>query len=188
MSVKQLITADELWTMPEVPGKRFELIKGELVEVPGTNILHSLIVVLVARLLAAFVDEHNLGLVTVDGSSYVIRTNPDTVRIPDVAFVSWQRIPQPLPLTKYWPMAPDLAVEVVSPDGRAIELHDKAQDYLEAGTRQVWVLWPQRQSVTVHTPQGARSELGPDEVLDGGDLLPGFRVRVGDLFNIRTHA
>ncbi len=187
MSVKQLITADELRTMPEVPGKRFELINGEMVEVPGTNILHSLLVFWVARLIAAFVEEQNLGLVTVDGSSYVIRTNPDTVRIPDVAFISWQRMPDPLPLSRFWPIPPDLAVEVVSPDDRANELHEKAQDYLEAGSRQVWILWPQRRSMTVHTAAGPGQELGPNDELDGGDVLAGYRVRVGDLFNVRTH-
>lgn len=183
-----MITADELWTMPEVPGKRFELINGEMVEVPGTNILHGLIVFWVARLIATFADERNLGLVTVDGSSYVIRRNPDTVRIPDVAFVSWQRMPEPLPLSTYWPIPPDLAVEVVSPDDRAIELHENARDYLEAGTRQVWILWPQLTSVTVHTLAGPGRDLGPNDELDGGEVLPGYRIRVGELFNVRTHA
>lgn len=186
MSARQLVTAEELWTMPEIPGKRLELVEGEVREVPGTSILHGLIVVRVGRLLAAFVEERNLGLVTVDGSAYLIRKDPDTVRIPDVAFVSWSRLPEPLPLNNYWPLSPDLAVEVVSPDDRAIELHEKAQSYLAAGTRQVWVLWPQRRSITVHTPQGSGNDLGADDILDGGDLLPGFGVRTGDLFNVRV--
>jgi hypothetical protein len=60
-------------------------------------------------------------------------------------------------------------------------------DYLEAGTRQVWILWPQRRWVTVHTPTGPSTELGPDDELDGGEVLPGYRVRVANLFKVRTH-
>ena len=78
-----------------------------------------------------------------------------------------------------------LAVEVVSPDDRATEVYAKVQHFLEAGTRQVWVLWSPQRRVTVYTLDGGAQELGPEALLDGGDVLPGFSVRVGDLFEVR---
>ncbi len=175
------MTAEELWEMPEVPGKRFELVEGELVEVPGTGALHNLLVFAVAVILREHVRKHNLGVVCVDGASYVL-VHPGTVRIPDVSFVSRERIPEGGVPEGYWPFAPDLAVEIVSPNDRADEVKEKVREYLAAGTRLVWVLWPRHRSATVHRPDGTARELGPDDELDGGDVLPGFSARVGDLF------
>jgi Uma2 family endonuclease len=86
---------------------------------------------------------------------------------------------------RFWEGAPTLAVEVVSPNDRADDIHDRVQDYLDAGSRQVWVLWPRQRSVSVHRPDADTRELGPDATLDGGDILPGFTVRVGDLLDVR---
>lgn len=172
--------------MPEVPGKRFELLDGEIIEVPGANPLHGLLVELVLRLIGTHTRERNLGPVFADGTGYLLRRNPDRVRIPDVSFVSWGRVPsEGVPDTGFWPFAPDLAVEIVSPGDRADDVHDKVREYLEAGTDLVWVLWPKRRSVSAHTPDGVARELGPDDGLDGGDVLPGFRTRVADLFAVR---
>lgn len=184
MSIKQLISAEDLWTMPEIPGKRFELVNGELVEVPGAGVIHSWIMGNIYRLLFAFAMQHRLGLVFADGASYVLRRDPDHIRIPDVSFVARERVPASGMPKGYWMLAPDLAVEVVSPEDRATELRDKARDYLEAGTRQVWVLWPDERAITLHQPDRAPTDLGPDDTLDGGDLLPGFQVRVAALFDV----
>lgn len=184
MSVKHLITADELWTMPEVPGKRFELINGEMVEVPGTGAIHSWIMGNIYRVLFAFAMQNRLGRVFADGASYVLRRDPDHVRIPDVSFVSREHLPAAGMPVGYWQLAPDLAVEVVSPEDRATEVREKARDYLDAGTRQVWVFWPDERTVTVHMPGRAPVDLGPEDLLAGGDLLPGFSVRVGDFFDV----
>jgi Uma2 family endonuclease len=86
----------------------------------------------------------------------------------------------------FWPLAPDLAIEVVSPNDRADEVHSKVHEYLEAGTRLVWVLWPRRRSVTVHDADGLVRELDPEQYLDGDDTLPGFSVRVADLFAVES--
>lgn len=185
MSVEQkLITAEELWEMPEVPGKRFELVDGELVEMPGAGTPHMLLMTVIYKLIDAYVLEHDLGQVFPDGESYILRRSPDRVRIPDVSFVSHARVPDDGMPEGYWPGAPNLAVEIVSSNDNASDLHDKDQDYLDAGTQIVWVVWPRRQSVTVHTPGGTAPELGPEDELDGGDLLPGFRVRVAALFEV----
>ncbi len=185
MTVKQLVTAEGLWALPEIPGKRFELVRGELIEVPGAGGLHSLIAGLLYRLLAAFANERDLGLAFGDGTGYIIARAPDIVRIPDASFVSWGRIPEGGIPEGYIPLAPDLAIEVVSPGDRADDVHDKVREYLEAGTRLVWILWPRHRSVAVHEPGGLARELRPDDELDGGDVLPGFLVRVAELFEVR---
>ena len=184
MSVKQLLTAEQLWELPEAPGKRHELVKGELVEVPGAGALHGLIVGLIYRLLAAFVGEHGLGYAFGDGVGYILGREPDLVRIPDASYVARERFPEGGIPEGFWPIAPDLAVEVVSPHDRAEDVHDKVREYLAAGARLVWVLWPRSRAVTVHTAGVAPRELGDADELNGGDVLPGFRVRVADLFEV----
>jgi Uma2 family endonuclease len=186
MSVKQLVTVEDLWEMPEKPGVRFELVEGELVEVPGAGARQGLIAGLVCTLVHAFVRPRNLGIVLGDGVGYILGRAPDRLRIPDVSFVSRARIPEDGVPEGFWPMAPDLAVEVVSPNDRANDVQDKIGQYLAGGTRLVWVLWPRRRSVSVHAGHGLVRELGPEEELDGGEVLPGFRARVAELFNVDT--
>lgn len=185
MSTKQRITAEELWEMPEVPGKRLELVDGEVVEAARAGELHMAIVVLLFKLLDRFVEQHDLGIVRPDGLAYVLRRAPDQIRIPDVSFVAWDSVPEGDVSDRFWEGAPTLAIEVVSPNDRAVDIHQRVQDYLDAGSRQVWVLWPQTRSVSVYRPDADTRELGPDHLLDGGDVLPGFDARVGDLFAIR---
>jgi Uma2 family endonuclease len=182
MSVKQRVTAEELWEMPEVPGKRLELADGELVEIPGAGALHTMIVFALARLLEDFVRQHDLGLP--DGLAYVLRRGPDHVRIPDVSFVAWERVPEEGIPEGFWEGPPTLAVEVVSPHDLAEDFYERVQDYLESGVCQVWVLWPRRRSVSIYRTDADTRELGPDARLDGGDALPGFSVRVSDLFEV----
>ncbi|MEJ7655190.1 MAG: Uma2 family endonuclease [Chloroflexia bacterium] len=120
-----------------------------------------------------------LGEVFADGVAYVLSRDPDEVRVPDASFVSRDRIPASGVPVGYWLLAPDLAVEVVSPNDRAEEVHNKVQVYLSSGVRTVWVLWPRSRSVSTHERDGLSRELGADDDLEGGDALPGFRVRVG---------
>jgi Uma2 family endonuclease len=186
MGAKRLMTAEDLWALPEKPGVNYELVDGEPIEVPGASPLHGLLSALVLRLIGAYTHERDLGLAFGDGTGYILRRAPDVVRIPDVSFVSWARVPEEgVPEEGYWPFAPDLAVEIVSPGDRANDVHDKVREYLAAGAAMVWVLWPRPQSATVYGPDGVARELGPDAELDGGDVLPGFRVRVRDLFAVR---
>ncbi len=185
MSVEQkLVTAEELWEMPEVPGKRFELVDGEVIEVSPSNDLHMAIVEIVYKRLDRFVEQHNLGLVRFDGLGYVIRRAPDQVRVPDASFVAWDRVPDPRPSARFWEGPPTLAAEVVSFQDLANDVYERVQDYLDAGTQQVWLVWPRQRSISVYRPDADTRELGPDAVLDGGDVLPGFSVSVGDLFEV----
>jgi Uma2 family endonuclease len=182
MAVKQRLTAEELWALPEVPGKRYELVRGELVEVPGAGGVHAQLIVNLLLLLHPFVTGRGLGRVFGDGLAYVIARDPDVVRIPDVSFIAQARLPDGSVPEGFIPGAPDLAVEIVSPGDRAEEVYGKGREYLDAGARLVWVVWPRHRAVTAYTPDGQSRELREDDELDGGAVLPGFRVRVGDLF------
>ncbi len=186
MSVKhELVTAEAFWEMPDPPGKRLELVDGEVIEVSPTTMLHGVIVTTVARMFDEFVRLHHLGIVASGDVGHVLRRGPDMVRAPDVSFVTWEHVPESgLPERGFWEGSPTLAVEVVSPDDRATDVHAKVQHFLEAGTRRVWALWPSQRSVTVYDPNGGARELGPEAQLDGGGVLPGFAVRVGDLFEV----
>ncbi len=187
MAVTQrLMTAEELWDMPDIPGKQLELVRGELIAVPSPGAIHILIAALLYRLIYASVSERRLGIVFGDNMGYVLSRGPDTVRIPDVSFIAWDHVPESGIPEGSWQMPPDLAVEVVSPTDHADDVYDKAREYVESGVRIVWVLWSKRRAVSVHTRDEKTAELGSDDTLDGGNVLPGFSVRVGELFAIPT--
>ncbi len=186
MAVMQLVTAEQFVDLPDIPGKRLELVQGEVIEMPPPGLVHNLITGLVYRLLEAFASERNLGLVFLDNAGYLLSRGPDTMRVPDVSVVLWEHVPETGMPERFWSIPPDLAVEIVSPSDRASDVHDKVYQYLASGTQLVWVLWPTTQSVSVFGKDGMLSELGPEHELDGGDVLPEFHVRVADLFNIRT--
>ncbi len=183
MTVEQkLYTAEELWAMPDADGRRYELVEGELVEVPGAGALHGVISGNMYDHLRRYVSNHRLGVAFGDGVGYILARNPDRVRIPDASFVSRERIPATGLPEGYWPLAPDLAVEIVSPNDSAESLHARVREYLAAGTRLVWVVWPRSRSVTEYVPSGESREFQADGQLSGGEVLPGFTVRVAELF------
>jgi Uma2 family endonuclease len=184
MTATKLMTAEELWDMPEVPGKQFELVNGELIEVPGAALTHGLIAAVLYRVMFTFVTEHSLGIAVPDGVAFVLQRVPAIVRIPDAAFISMARIPDDGFPTGYVPGAPDIAVEVVSTNDLAKEVDAKVEQYLQFGTRLVWVVWPDAQAVVVHTPDRIARRLQLHESLDGADILPGFNVPIESLFDI----
>jgi Uma2 family endonuclease len=178
----KLLTAEEYLSLPEDPGTRYELVRGELVDVGFATAAHGWIVRLIFRLLDDFVEQEGLGQVFSDGVGFLVARDPDTVRGPDVSFVSAARVAATGIPVGNWPFAPDLAIEVVSPGDRRNKVLEKVTEYLSGGSRLVWVVWPTTRSVTVYSSDGLVRTLGPDDELDGGDVLPGFQVRVADLF------
>ena len=185
MSVEQKqLTATDVWNMPEVPGKRFELIDGELVEMPGAGMLHNLIAAIIYESIREVVRTEKIGYVFTDGLGFLLGGRPDQLRIPDVSFVSLENMPQDGVQEGYCPVSPDLAVEVVSPNDSAAALHDKVRDYLAAGTQIVWVVWPGDRTVTVHSPDGLSRDISSDDELDGGDVIPGLTIRVAHIFDV----
>ena len=131
--------------------------------------------------LRAFVRSRNLGVV-MTGARFLLRDEPPLLRIPDTAFISRVNLPTGRLRGGHFQGAPDLAVEVVSPNDKAGELTVKTADYLTAGTQQVWIVEPNTRTVAVYRPGGAARVYSVDDTLDGGDLLPGLALPVGDLF------
>jgi Uma2 family endonuclease len=175
---EKLYTAADLWELSR-DGRRRELVKGVIVEMSPTGDVHGVVAAWVGHLILAHVDAHDLGEVAAAETGFRLSTDPDTVRAPDVAVIRKERLE---PMTgRYYTIAPDLAVEVVSPGDTASDIHDKVRDFLQAGTRLVWVIYPSSRTVVVHTL--ARSEtLEGDAPLDGGEVLPGFKLPASDVF------
>jgi Uma2 family endonuclease len=177
---ERLYTADEFW---ESFGdtKRLELVKGVPVEMSPTGEEHSVVSAWIAYLLLSYVETHDLGEVTAAEGGFVVSRDPDTVRAPDVGFVAKTRLAGPTS-ERYFPGPPDLAVEVVSPGDSASAIHAKVFDYLRAGTRLVWVVYPQSRTVAVYGPDTPTRFLDIDGTLEGGDVLPGLSLPVREIF------
>lgn len=178
----QFMTAEELFQLPDDDYK-YELVEGELIRMPPTGAEHGDIAVNAGALLRNYVKAHDLGRVSAAETGFILKRNPDTVRAPDAAFIAKARIPpEGIPRT-YWPFAPDLAVEVVSPHDRFDEVQEKVAEYFTAGTRLVWVVLPKTRTVLVYRSFHDVRSLGVDDELSGEDVIPGFTCQVAELFS-----
>lgn len=177
----QQVTAGELFAKPE-DGFRYELVKGELRKTSPAGSEHGAIIVNITVLLGQHVKSNQLGVCFGAETGFKIASDPDTVRAPDVAFVSRGRVPEGGIPKKFWPGAPDLAVEVLSPGDTLEEVEEKVEDWLSAGTRAVWVVSPKRRSLTVYRSMTDMKRLSESDELDGGEVVPGFRCKVSEFF------
>ena len=177
----QRMTADELFTMPE-DGFRYELVKGELRKMSPAGGEHGAIIFNLSILLGQYIKANNLGQGFGAETGFKLASNPDTVRAADIAFVRRERIPATGIPKNFWQIAPDLAVEVLSPGDTLEEVEEKVEDWLAAGTRAVWVVSPKRRSVTVYRSMTDVTRLSEADELDGGDITPGFRCKVSEFF------
>lgn len=134
-------------------------------------------------ILGSFIRQKRLGKVFGAETGFQLAADPDTVRAPDFAFISNQRIPKKLPKTSYWPGAPDLAVEVLSPSDRTGEVDEKITEWLTAGAQAVWVVDPKLQIVTIHEPGKPAQIRSAGETLQGDPVVPGFSCAVDELFH-----
>ena len=186
-AARTTLTPDDLLALEAEHGARYELVNGELQdrsELQGEgmpNAEHGAASARIVSELAAHVRAGGLGVVLVE-CGFVLSEDRSTVRIPDVSFVARANMPGDRLPSGYFRGGPDLAVEVVSPSDKAGELAVKIADYLAAGTQQVWIVEPTTRTVAVYRPGGAARVYGADDTLDGGDLLPGLALPVGDLF------
>jgi Uma2 family endonuclease len=173
MTTPALVTADELRRL-QPSDKRTELVRGRMIVREPAGFRHGDIAMAIALAIGHFLRTHSIGRLLAAETGFVLFTNPDTVRAPDVAFVRHERIPDPIP-RGYARFAPDLAVEVLSADDRPGEVLEKVTDWLKAGTRLVWVVDPERRIARVYRTSGTDSLLAESDALDGEDLLPGFK-------------
>ncbi len=172
------MTAEQLW---EAAGsRRCELVRGELVEMSPVGRKHSRNVVRLSRWMDTFASDRDLGEVGTE-LGFILSRNPDVVRAPDISFLSKSRL-RSINEDGFVEGAPDLAVEVVSPEDRASELEEKIREYLAAGARLVWKADDRTETVTAYRPAGEARVYSRDEVVSGEDVLPGFSFRPADLF------
>lgn len=175
------VTAEDLWKMPD-DGYRHELVKGILRKMPPAGFEHGIRSVKIGSLLHVHVEKHRLGCVCGAETGFTIARNPDTVRAPDAAFVRREAIEARGIVKGYWEGAPDLAVEVISPGDTYTEVAEKVEDWLTAGCAMVWVINPRRETVEVHRPGEESTVLSGADILEGGDVVEGFRCEVEELF------
>ena len=177
-TTSQPVTAEELLASPQ--GQPCELIAGEVVMTTPAGYQHGEISVRISYLLRSHAGKNRLGSIVSAKAGFLISRDPDTVRAADVAFVRRDR--QPKSPEKYFPGAPDLAVEVISPTDRIEDVDDKTQQWLDAGTALVWVVWPRTRSVTVHRAEAEPRILHEQDAITGEGVLPGFQCTVAEFF------
>ncbi len=178
----KLMTAEELFAMPDDGYHRYELVRGELRKMSPPGAYHGKSSTRVGRRLADYVDDNDLGEVYIGEVGFLIGSNPDHVRAPDVAFVRQEREDEVGEIHGYFPGAPDLAISVISPNDRYTEVDEKVNDWLEAGTRMVIVINPRRREVRLHRPLADTVILVPGDTPDSGEVVPGWTIPVSAVF------
>ena len=180
LPTKAPVTADELLQMSRAAGKRYELIHGELRTMAPAGYQHGKVASAINALIRDYVTAHQLGDVVAAETGFLLSRNPDHVRAPDFAFVAAGRVPPGPGPIGYPELAPDFVAEVVSPGDSASEVQERVDDWLRAGTRIVWVVYPTLRRVVVWRGPGLAELRGADEEVDAEPVIPGLRVRVAN--------
>ena len=176
------MTAEDLLQI-NYPNGRQELINGELIKFPFADARHGCVAMSIGTELATWVHSNKFGSVFAPGTGFILWRNPDTVRAPDASFVTRDRLPDGVLPVGYLELAPDLAVEVASPSDSAREIQEKVADWLWAGTRLVWVIYPATRSATVHVSDDQFEEVSEEGPLLGEHVIPGFACDLSELFS-----
>jgi len=175
------MTADELLALPR--GEfRYELVNGELKKMSPAGQKHGRITVRLTEPLAKHVRDNQLGQVYAAETGFKLKSNPDTVRAADIAFVRRERLEILGETESYWPGAPDLAVEVNSPSDTVREVEKKVMEWLKFGSRVVWIVSSKLHTVTVYRSLTDIVTLTEKDILDGGDVVPGFQISIVEIF------
>lgn len=180
---ERMLTLQEFERLPEEDEYLLELVRGRLVREPRPGGEHGLLVAELVARLHHHARVHGLGRVVTE-AGFLLTDDPPTVRGPDAAFISTRNFPTTGVPTGFWRVAPDLAVEVVSPSNTATEIQERVLEYLDAGTRLVWVVHPRIRTVTVFHSKTNVRVLTDAERLDGVDILPGFQLDIAELFEL----
>lgn len=178
---EDILSLEAFRRLPEENAYRVELSRGRLVREPRPGAEHGWLTGRLVRLLGSHAEEHHLGVVVTE-TGFLLGQDPATVRGPDAAFIASGRLPAEGIPSGFWPMAPDLSVEVVSPSNTASEIQQKVLEYLEAGTQLVWVVDPGPRTVTAWRPPREARVFREGETLEAGKALPDFRLDVSALF------
>ena len=181
MTTTDLITADELLQMKD-DGFRYELVRGELIKMSPAGHQHGRIALNFTTPLDQFVRTNQIGAVYAAETGFKLAEDPDVVRAPDAAFIRRERVETVGQTEGFWPGAPDLAAEVISPGDTHAEVQDKIADWLDAGTRLVVVINPSTQTVALYHSRSDIRILTTDDVLDGGAVVPNWTLPVRDIF------
>ena len=182
VATKKLLTAEEFARRSEpVDGSKEELVRGEVVTMPPPGFLNGLVQLSIGALLRAFAKQSNLGRVTVE-SGQITEEGPGSVRGPDVAYWSYERLPADHIPVVYANVAADLVAEVVSPSNTRRQLAAKVREYFASGVRLVWVVDPEDRTATVYRGPGNGTVLWEDATITGEDVLPGFSCPVAEFF------
>ena len=176
------ITAEELLKLHS-KGVRGELIRGVLCETPLSGLEHAEIVANLSGILGIFNRQARIGRLMAGGPGIWIERSPDTVRAPDIAFYSAERLASDVSIPGYAEIVPDLAIEVVSPNDTVTEVNDKARMWVASGVKLLWVVWPRWRTVEIFRPGENVVELSGDAILEGQDILPGFSTPITEIFD-----
>ncbi len=164
-------------------GIKGELIRGVFCETMSANAKHGQVAMSLGGFIFAFVRPRRLGRVIGSDAGVFIERDPDTVREPDVAFISADSLPLDADPPGYLDIIPDLVAEIISPSNRPAEINDKTRMWLSHGVRIVLEVYPETREILVHCPGQRYVVLGEADTLDGGDVLPGFSIPVRDIFD-----
>jgi Uma2 family endonuclease len=177
---KKLLTAEEFFLLPDPDdGSQQELVRGEIIIMPLPGGMHGVSCGKVGRRIGHFVEENNLGTVASNETGFITERGPDSVRGPDVAY--WSKEKLPVVPVAYIEVPPDLLVEVLSPGNTSRQIRAKLREYFAKGVRLVWVIAPEDRTLTIYrTPDEGRL-LHETATVTGEDVLPGFTCRVSDL-------
>ena len=176
----KLLTADDLLRLYS-KGVRGELIRGVLHETMPAGLRHGEIVGNLLALIWVHIRPNRVGRVFGSDSGVLLETDPDTVREPDIAYVSAERLPLDADLDGYCPVAPDLVVEIKSPSDSERVVDDKATMWLDFGVRMALVINPETGTIRVRQPDLPTAVLTLDDTLEGGEVLPGFSCGVREI-------
>ncbi|MGA2059558.1 MAG: Uma2 family endonuclease [Thermoguttaceae bacterium] len=179
MVTTHIVSAEELFQMPNLG--RCELVRGEVFMMSPAGSQHGWIIGKLTILLGRFVLDKKLGGIMGAETGFILRRDPDSVRAPDVAFIRADRLPEKLP-QGYFDGAPDLAVEVLSPNDRASGVQSKIRDWLDAGCPAVWIVDPETRSVTIYKSAQDIAVLSATGTLEDARILPGFTLPVSEIF------
>jgi Uma2 family endonuclease len=178
----RLMTAEEFLNFEGKDGYRYDLVDGKLDRMAAADRRHGRITVRFGRMVDAFVEERGLGEVYAAETGFILARNPDVVLAPDVSYVRAECITVDLDEDGFLALAPDLAVEVISQSQRTGKIREKAQRYLDAGVPLLVLIYPRWRRVTVYRGRDRVEKLDETGVFDGGDVLPGFRLPLADIF------